>query len=94
MANRFQLCVSWLPAFISPSSQACTECGCTAGTAAVQTAGAELGAEALQQLRSAIARLLAADRAAAGGAAAAGSITAAGAADMWEQQEAVASAHV
>ena len=53
-------------------SKACTECGCTAGTAAVQTAGAELGAEALQRLRSAIAGILAADRAGALGGPAAG----------------------
>ncbi|PRW45269.1 sugar kinase [Chlorella sorokiniana] len=44
------------------SLKACTECGCTAGTAAVQTAGAELDAEALQQLRSAISDILAADQ--------------------------------
>ncbi|EFN56268.1 hypothetical protein CHLNCDRAFT_57678 [Chlorella variabilis] len=47
------------------SLQASAACGCTAGTAAVRTAGAELGPEALQQLRAAVAAILAADKAAA-----------------------------
>lgn len=37
-----------------PSLQACALSGCTAGTAAVQVAGAELGPQQLQQLRSSI----------------------------------------
>lgn len=53
------------PAALAPSlSQASTECGCAAGTAAVQTAGAELSPAALQELRGAIGSILAADRAA------------------------------
>ncbi|KAI7846386.1 hypothetical protein COHA_000097 [Chlorella ohadii] len=71
------------------SLKACTECGCTAGTAAVQTAGAELGAEALQRLRTAIAGILAADRA---GGTAASSGKAASAACTPERQEALVSA--
>ena len=94
MAARVQWCMSCLTLpSLPPLQQACTECGCTAGTAAVQTAGAELEAEALQRLRSAIARLLAADRATAGGAAA-GNSTVAGAAGLRTQQEAVSSAQV
>ncbi len=73
----------------TPHPQACTECGCTAGTAAVQTAGAELGAEALQRLRTAIAGILAADRA---GGTAASSGKAASAACTPERQEALVSA--
>lgn len=49
------------------SLAACTACGCAAGTAAVQTAGAELEAQALRQLRARIAGILAADGGAAGG---------------------------
>lgn len=45
------------------SLQACTLCGCAAGSAAVQTAGAELAAEALQQLRDTIRGILAANSA-------------------------------
>lgn len=41
-----------------PPAQACALCGCTAGTAAVQVAGAELGPHRLQQLRSAIGSIL------------------------------------
>ncbi|KAL4853031.1 putative sugar kinase [Chlorella vulgaris] len=48
------------------SLAACTACGCAAGTAAVQTAGAELEAQALRQLRVRIAGILAADGAAGG----------------------------
>ncbi|KAL4448150.1 hypothetical protein ABPG75_005369 [Micractinium tetrahymenae] len=40
------------------SLQACALSGCTAGTAAVQVAGAELGPDRLQQLRSAIGSIL------------------------------------
>lgn len=38
--------------------QACALCGCAAGTAAVQVAGAELGPERLRELRSAIGGIL------------------------------------
>ena len=50
-----------------PSVQACASCGCTAGTAAVKTAGAELEPDALQQLCAGIAGILAADQAEAAG---------------------------
>jgi hypothetical protein len=52
--------------------QASAACGCAAGSVAVQTAGAQLGAEALQQLRASIAGILAADVETGGAAAAAG----------------------
>ena len=39
--------------------QTCAQCGCAAGAAAVQAAGAELGLEATQALRGSIAALLA-----------------------------------
>lgn len=41
------------------SLAACAACGCAAGTAAVQVAGAALGQDALQQLRSTVEALLA-----------------------------------
>ena len=60
---------------------ACTSCGCAAGTAAVQAAGAELGDAALQQLRRDIAAILAVDAAGAGAGAGSGSAGAAAAHD-------------
>ena len=65
------------------SLQAAAECGCAAGTAAVQAAGAELGPHALAALQAAIDVTLAADAArhAGGGSSVAAAAAAAAAAE-------------